>query len=63
MIRRGGDELSRVIRCMCEECFHNDNFECRAEEIEVRSSVDSKKVRSSQETCCNTFKDGPKANI
>jgi len=50
--------MSRVMRCMCEECFHNDNFECRADEIEVRSSADSRKVTSSQETCCNTFKHG-----
>lgn len=50
--------MSRVIRCMCEECFHNDNFECKAEDIEICSSTQNKKVRSSEETCCNTFKQG-----
>jgi hypothetical protein len=52
--------MSRVMRCMCEECFHNDNFECKAEDIEIRSSVQNNKVRSSEETCCNTFKHGHK---
>lgn len=35
---------------MYEECFHNQNFECHADEIEVRSSAEGNKVESSEGT-------------
>ncbi|MCL6559490.1 MAG: DUF1540 domain-containing protein [Firmicutes bacterium] len=47
--------MSKVMRCMCEECHYNRNFECHADSIEVRSSGD-KKVESSGGTCCHTFR-------
>lgn len=52
--------MSKVMRCMCEECYHNNNFECHADEIEVRSSAQGNKVESSEGTCCSTFKHGRK---
>ncbi|MDD3852293.1 MAG: DUF1540 domain-containing protein [Syntrophomonadaceae bacterium] len=52
--------MSKVSKCMCEECYYNDNFVCQADYIEVRSSADDYQVKSSQETCCNTFKHGRK---
>lgn len=47
--------MSKVVKCMCEECHHNENYECHADGIEVRSSGD-KRVQTSDGTCCNTFK-------
>ncbi|MBP2643004.1 MAG: hypothetical protein H6Q67_891 [Firmicutes bacterium] len=47
--------MSKVGKCMCEECHHNKNFECTAENIEVRSRGDLK-VQSVDGTACNTFK-------
>ena len=47
--------MSRVVKCMCEECHHNQGHECHADGIEVRSSGDNK-VKSSDGTCCSTFK-------
>jgi hypothetical protein len=46
--------VSKVSKCMCEECHYNKNFECHAEGIEV-SSVGDMKVESSEGSCCNTF--------
>lgn len=46
--------MSIVTKCMCEECKYNEKHECRADKIEVRSSGD-KNVKTSEETCCNTF--------
>lgn len=47
--------MSRVMKCMCEECHHNKSHECHADGIEVQSSGDLK-VETSDGTCCNTFK-------
>ena len=46
--------MSKVVKCMCEECKHNRSHECFADGIEVRSSGDMR-VESSDGTCCNTF--------
>jgi hypothetical protein len=50
--------LSKVVKCMCEECRHNDDYQCRADGIEVRSSVEGNKVVTSDGTCCGTFMHG-----
>lgn len=50
--------MSKVAKCMCEECHYNDSFECMADGIEVMSSAPNNKVTSSDGTCCNTFKPG-----
>lgn len=47
--------MSKVTKCMCEECHYNTGYECHADGIEVMSSGD-KKVRTSDGTCCQTFK-------
>jgi hypothetical protein len=47
--------MSRVMRCMCEECHYNEKHECHAEGIEVKSSGDMK-VETTDGTCCNTFR-------
>jgi hypothetical protein len=47
--------MSKVVKCHCEECHHNKNFECTADGIQVRSSGDSK-VQSADGTACDTFK-------
>lgn len=47
--------MSRVMKCMCEECHHNNNHECHADGIEVKSSGDMK-VETTDGTCCNTFR-------
>lgn len=47
--------MSKVVKCHCEECHHNDNFACTADGIEVKSSGDLK-VKSADGTACNTFK-------
>lgn len=47
--------MSKVTKCMCEECHYNDSHECHADGIEVRSSGDLK-VGTSDGTCCSTFK-------
>lgn len=46
--------MSKVTKCMCEECHYNDRYECHADSIEVRSSGDNK-VDTSDGTCCHTF--------
>ena len=43
------------LKCMCEECHYNENHECCADNVEVRSNGDNK-VNSAAGTCCNTFK-------
>ncbi|PKM41980.1 MAG: DUF1540 domain-containing protein [Firmicutes bacterium HGW-Firmicutes-8] len=48
--------MSKVTKCMCEECHYNKAHECHADGIEVRSSGADNKVQSSEGTCCNTFK-------
>lgn len=52
--------MSKVSRCMCEECHYNDNFECKAEEIEVRSTAVGNVVDSWAGTGCSTFKQSGK---
>lgn len=47
--------MSKVMKCMCEECNYNESHECHADGIEVKSSGDLK-VETSDGTCCNTFK-------
>lgn len=47
--------MSKVAKCMCEECHHNNNFSCTADGIEVTSSGDLK-VKGPDGTACNTFK-------
>ncbi|MFZ5596426.1 MAG: DUF1540 domain-containing protein [Bacillota bacterium] len=47
--------MSKVTQCMCEECYYNENRECTADGIEVRSSGDMK-VETSDGTCCLTFR-------
>ncbi|WP_371381445.1 DUF1540 domain-containing protein [Sporomusa aerivorans] len=47
--------MSKVTKCMCEECHHNNNFKCTADGIEVKSSGDLR-VQTSDGTACNTFK-------
>lgn len=47
--------MSKVTKCMCEECHYNDSFECHADGIEVRSSAVGNQVVSSDGTCCSTF--------
>lgn len=46
--------MSKVAKCMCEECHYNRNYECFADSIEVRSSGD-RRVTSSDGTFCETF--------
>ncbi|MEG6615858.1 DUF1540 domain-containing protein [Peptococcaceae bacterium 1198_IL3148] len=45
---------SGVSKCMVEECKYNNNHQCYAEGIEVRSSG-TMSVSDSQSTCCQTF--------
>ncbi|KOA20401.1 hypothetical protein CLHOM_12200 [Clostridium homopropionicum DSM 5847] len=45
---------SKVVKSMCEECFFNEEHQCHAGSIEVRSSGDNK-VHSSEGICCSTF--------
>lgn len=47
--------MSKVMKCQIEECLYNNNMECRAESIQVRSSNNTKKVNQSEHTCCDTF--------
>jgi hypothetical protein len=47
-------DIAKVSKCMCEECRYNDNYECHANGIEVRSSG-TNRVESSEGTCCDTF--------
>ncbi len=54
LIIEGGVSM-KVTSCKCEECHYNENFECHADGIEVRS-VGDMKVESSIGTCCETFK-------
>ena len=53
--------MSKVMKCMCEECHHNDSFKCNADGIEVRSSAEGNQVVSSDGTCCSTFKNSVKS--
>lgn len=46
--------MSKVVRCMCEECVYNDDFQCKADGIEIYSSGD-KKVETADGTRCQTF--------
>lgn len=50
--------MPKVMKCMCEECHYNKDFECCADGIEVHSSAEDNKVTSSEGTCCHTFKHG-----
>jgi hypothetical protein len=43
------------IKCMVEECHHNQNKVCAADSIEVTSSM-GRQVNSSDGTACKTFK-------
>jgi hypothetical protein len=47
--------LSKVTKCLCEECKYNDKFRCNADGIEIRSSVAGNKVVTSDGTSCSTF--------
>ncbi|VBB08745.1 Hypothetical protein LUCI_4024 [Lucifera butyrica] len=47
--------MSKVVKCLCEECHYNNNHECHADGIEVRSSGDLQ-VKTSDGTSCHTFK-------
>jgi len=47
--------MANVTKCMCEECFYNQNYSCVADNIEVMSSGDMK-VCSAEGTYCQTFK-------
>ncbi len=54
---RGVSAMPGGINCQIEECHHNDGAGmCRANNIEVRSSVVDKKCNMSENTCCETFK-------
>ncbi len=47
--------MSKVTKCMCEECKYNDSFACQADGIEIRSSAEGYKVVSPEGTSCSTF--------
>lgn len=47
--------MSRVMKCMCEECHYNEDYECQADGIEVET-VGDLEVDSSEGTCCRTFR-------
>ncbi|MBO8158411.1 DUF1540 domain-containing protein [Thermosyntropha sp.] len=47
--------MSRVIKCLCEECFYNNEHNCSADAIEIHSSGDLR-VKSATGTMCKTFK-------
>lgn len=47
--------MSKVTKCMCEECHYNNAYECHADNIEVRSVGDNR-VASSEGTMCLTFR-------
>lgn len=47
--------MSRVMKCMCEECHYNQKHECQADGIEVKSSGNMR-VETTEGTCCNTFR-------
>lgn len=47
--------MSRVVKCMCEECHYNKGFECQADGIQVES-VGNQAVETSEGTCCRTFR-------
>lgn len=48
--------MSKVGKCIIEECVHNQNQQCFADSIEIRSSTADKTVGMSENTCCHTFK-------
>ncbi|HHP50477.1 MAG TPA: DUF1540 domain-containing protein [Moorella mulderi] len=50
---RGGGKVNRI-KCYVEECSYWDNYNCRADRVEIRSN--SHRVSSSQDTICHTFR-------
>jgi len=46
--------LSKVTKCMVEECHYNNAMECNADNIQVRSS--NNVVTTSDHTACETFR-------
>ena len=42
------------IKCYVEECSYWDNYNCRADRVEIRSN--SHQVSSSEDTICHTFR-------
>jgi len=46
--------MDNHVKCMCEECKYNEQYECHAKNIEVKSNGDNR-VESSAGTCCDTF--------
>ena len=51
--RKGGDIMSKI-KCLVEECKYNNNCNCDASAIEVRS-CGCKAVSCPDETACETF--------
>lgn len=44
------------INCQVEECVYNDQTGgCKAPNIEVRSSLESRICETSENTCCQSF--------
>lgn len=48
--------MSKVSKCNIEECTYNQNEQCFADSIQVRSSTQDLSVTMSENTCCETFK-------
>ena len=48
--------MSKVVKCMCEECEYNEGFECKADGIEVQSTAVGNVVTNWAGTGCVTFK-------
>jgi len=46
--------LSKVHKCMVEECHYNNAATCNADSVQIRSSNDE--VTTSDHTCCETFR-------
>lgn len=53
--KMGGEGTMPGIKCGVEECVFQNNMECHAKSIEVRSSGDMH-VATSDGTACETFK-------
>jgi hypothetical protein len=49
----GGEKMNRI-KCRVEECIYQNNSECNADAIEVRSSGNMV-VENSDGTACETF--------
>lgn len=47
--------MSRIVKCMCEECLYNSNNACTADAVEIRSS-NNLRVNSADDTMCSTFR-------